>query len=127
MAADLKNMKGVSEKDRQMIADAEALLGTQPESLGPVKTLFWGSLRNDLLFPYPAYDPADRTRCDELLARLDEYLRTEQPAIEIDEEQEIPQPVIRGLFDLGVLGMTIAEERGGGGFGITSYNRVLER
>lgn len=31
------------------------------------------------------------------------------------------------LFDLGVLGMTISQEFQGGGFGITSYNRVLER
>jgi alkylation response protein AidB-like acyl-CoA dehydrogenase len=35
--------------------------------------------------------------------------------------------VIQKLFDLGVLGMTIPKEYGGGGFGITSYNRVLER
>ena len=127
MAADLKTMKGVSEKDRQMIADAEALLGTQPETLGPVKTLFWGGLRNDLLFPYAPYDAAEKARCDELLARLDTYLANEHPAIQIDQEQEIPDWVIRKLFDLGVLGMTIAKEYGGGGFGITSYNRVLER
>ena len=127
MAADLKTMKGVSEKDRQMIADAEALLGTQPETLGPIKTLFWGGLRGDLLFPYAPYDPAEKARCDELLARLDAYLTGEHPSIQIDQEQEIPDWVIRRLFDLGVLGMTIAQEYGGGGFGITSYNRVLER
>lgn len=127
MAADLKTMKGVSEKDRQMIADAEALLGKQPETLGPIKTLFWGGLRNDLLFPYAKYDPQEKKRCDELLARLDEYLRDEHPAIQIDQEQEIPQWVIKKLFDLGVLGMTIPSEYGGGGFGITSYNRALER
>ncbi len=127
MAADLKTMKGVSEKDRQMIADAEALLGKQPETLGPVKTLFWGGLRNDLLFPYAAYGEAEKKHCDELLARLDAYLASEHPSIQIDQDQEIPDWVIRKLFDLGVLGMTIPQEHGGGGFGITSYNRVLER
>lgn len=125
--ADLKDLKGVSEKDRQMIADAEALLGKEPETLGAIKTLFWGGLRNDLLFPYPAQSPDERRRCDELLARLGEYLDNEHPSVEIDQRQEIPDWVVRKLFDLGVLGMTIGPEYGGGGFGITSYNRVLER
>ncbi|HWH70804.1 MAG TPA: acyl-CoA dehydrogenase family protein, partial [Candidatus Sulfotelmatobacter sp.] len=49
------------------------------------------------------------------------------PAVQIDQEQEIPRWVIDRLFELGVLGMTIPREYGGGGFGITSYNRVLER
>src|SRR5205823_15051909 len=52
---------------------------------------------------------------------------TEHPAVEIDQKEEIPQWVIDRLFELGVLGMTIPREFGGGGLGITSYNRVLER
>ena len=127
LKTDLSRMKGVSDADRRMIEDAEALLGRQPESLGPVKSLFWGQLRRDLLFPYPEQDPDERRRCDELISNLDHYLRTEHPAVEIDQNQEIPQRVIDKLFDLGVLGMTIPREYGGGGFGITSYNRVLER
>ncbi len=125
--ADLKTLKGVSERDRQMIADAEALLGTQPDSIGAVKSLFWGRLRHDLVYPYPPYDKDEKQRCTELLGRLDAYLREEHPSTEIDQGQEIPRWVIDKLFDLGVLGMTIPAEHGGGGFGITSYNRVLER
>ncbi|MDW8263170.1 MAG: acyl-CoA dehydrogenase family protein, partial [Phycisphaerales bacterium] len=69
----------------------------------------------------------EKERCDQLLERLDHYLRTEHPAIEIDQNQEIPRWVIDRLFSLGVLGMTIPREYGGLGLGITSYNRVLER
>ncbi len=125
--ADLKNLKNVSEKDRRMIEDAEALLGPEPSSMGFVKNLFWGNLREELAFPYPETDAEETARCDQLLARLDEYLRTEHPAIQIDQEQEIPRWVIDRLFELGVLGMTIPKEYGGLGLGITSYNRVLER
>src|ERR1019366_8267629 len=66
-------------------------------------------------------------RCDRRLAALGEYLDHEHPSIQIDQDQEIPRWVIDRLFQLGVLGMTIPQEFGGGGFGITSYNRVLER
>ena len=125
--ADLKNLKGVSERDRNMIADAEALLGPEPSTMGFVKNLFWGRVRDELVFPYPQQSQEETDRCEQLLARLDTYLKTEHPAVEIDQNQEIPRWVIDKLFSLGVLGMTIPREYGGLGLGITSYNRVLER
>ncbi|HZW08405.1 MAG TPA: acyl-CoA dehydrogenase family protein [Phycisphaerales bacterium] len=124
--ADLKTMKGVSEKDRKLIAEAEALLGPEPESMGFVKNLFWGRFREEIVLPYPQVSPEESARCDQLLAELEEYLKHEHPAIQIDQEQEIPRWVIDRLFTMGVLGMTIPREFGGLGMGITSYNRVLE-
>jgi len=125
--ADIKNLKGVSESDKKLIEDAEALLGPEPTSMGFVKNLFWGNLREGLAFPYPDQEARESAECDQLLARLDDYLRTEHPATLIDQDQEIPRWVIDRLFELGVLGMTIPKEFGGLGLGITSYNRVLER
>ncbi len=124
--ADLKTMK-LAERDRKLIEDAEALLGPEPSSMGFVKNLFWGNLREELVLPYPEQDAKETAVCDQLLARLDEYLRKEHPAVLIDQEQEISRWVIDRLFELGVLGMTIPTEYGGLGLGITSYNRVLER
>jgi alkylation response protein AidB-like acyl-CoA dehydrogenase len=125
--ADLKTLKGVGEKDRKLIEDTESLLGPEPGTMGFVKNLFWGNIREELIFPYPTGSAEETARCDELIARLDRYLETEHPSIQIDQDQEIPRWVIDRLFSLGVLGMTIPQEYGGGGFGITSYNRVLER
>lgn len=124
--ADLKSMK-MSDKDRKLIEDAEALLGPEPSKMGFVKNMFWGNLRTDLVFPYPIPEAKETAACDQLLARLDDYLDNEHPAIQIDQEQEIPRWVIDRLFELGVMGMTIPKEFGGLGLGITSYNRVLER
>jgi alkylation response protein AidB-like acyl-CoA dehydrogenase len=124
LASDLKNL---SAKDRKQIEQAQEMLGPDPSSMGVVKNYFWGNCREDLLIPYPQVAAEETARCDQLLAALDEYLRTEHPAVEIDQKQEIPQWAIQRLFDLGVLGMTIPREFGGGGLGITSYNRVLER
>jgi acyl-CoA dehydrogenase family protein 9 len=109
--ADLKSLKGVSEQDRRMIADAEALLGPEPSTMGWVKNLFWGRARQELIFPYPTVSDEETARCDALLAKLDHYLRTEHPAVEIDQNEEIPRWVIQRLFDLGVLGMTIPREK----------------
>jgi alkylation response protein AidB-like acyl-CoA dehydrogenase len=124
--ADLRTLAGANEKDRRLLEDAINLLGPEPATMGVAKNYFWGNLREDLLFPYPAFDQAETARCDQLLAALDEYLATEHPSTLIDAEQEIPKWVLERLFELGVLGMTIPQEYGGGGFGITSYNRALE-
>jgi alkylation response protein AidB-like acyl-CoA dehydrogenase len=125
--ADLKSMKGISEADKKLLSEAEEWLGAEPSKMGPVKNLFWGRVKEDYYFPYPKQDAREQAECDQLLARLDDYLRNEHPAILIDQEQEIPRWVTDKLFSLGVLGMTIPKEFGGLGMGITSYNRVLER
>ncbi len=125
--ADLKSMKGISAKDAKMIADAEVLLGPDPEEMGFVQNMFWGNIREELVFPYPKNDAEETARCDQLIAALDEYLRTEHPSIPIDQDQEIPRWVIDKLFTLGVMGMTIPKEFGGLGMGVTSYVRVLEK
>ncbi|MEO0482941.1 MAG: acyl-CoA dehydrogenase family protein [Planctomycetota bacterium] len=128
--ADLKDLKGISAHDRKLIEEAESLMGPEPDSMGWLKNLFWGRVREDLLFPYPDViskeKPQEVAECDQLLARLEDYLKNEHPSIQIDQEQEMPDWVIKRLFDLGVLGMTIPKEHGGLGMGITSYNRVLE-
>lgn len=121
----LSNLKHVSEKDRKMIQDAEVMMGPDPDEIGFIKNLFYGNFRNDLVFPYPQSTPEEEAKCNALLDKLNDYLENEHPAIQIDQEEEIPQWVLDRLFDMGVMGMTIPEEFGGLGLGVTSYNRVL--
>jgi alkylation response protein AidB-like acyl-CoA dehydrogenase len=125
--ADLKNLKGISDADKKLLAQAEEWMGAEPAKMGPAKNLFWGNVKEEFYFPYPTQDAREQAECDQLLARLTDYLKNEHPSIAIDQDQEIPRWVIDRLFGLGVLGMTIPKEFGGLGMGITSYNRVLER
>jgi acyl-CoA dehydrogenase family protein 9 len=122
-----KELKKVSQKDREYIKSGLELLGPDPSTLGHMKNIFFGNINQSLVFPYPETDPEEVARCDQMIAHLDEYMRNEHPALEIDRDQAIPQHVIDRLFKLGVLGMTIPQQYGGSGLGITSYNRVLSR
>ncbi len=124
LASQLKN---VSELDRKQIEQAQEMLGPDPATMGFIKNLFWGNFRQDLVLPYPSVSSEEIARCDQLIAALDEYLRTEHPTVEIDENQEIPRWAIDRLFGLGVMGMILPQKYGGGGYGLTSYNRVLKR
>ena len=91
-----------------------------------MKSLFFGRIRSEQLLPYPTQDAKESRRTDELISRLDEFLKAEVDADKIDAEERIPQSVIDGLGKLGVLGMTVSSEFGGGGFSHTAYCRVLE-
>ena len=122
----LSNIKGVSKEDQKMIQDIETMMGPEPKDMGFIKNVFWGRFRDDLVFPYPKESRDERARCDALLEELEDYLENEHPAVEIDQEQYIPEEAIERLFDMGVMGMIIPEEYGGLGLGVTSYNRVLE-
>lgn len=121
----LSNLKGISEKDQKMIADAEVMMGPEPSEMGFIKNLFWGRFRNDLIFPYPQESAEERAACDALLAELNDYLENEHPSILIDQEEYIPQWCLDRLFEMGVMGMTVPKAYGGLGLGVSSYNRVL--
>jgi alkylation response protein AidB-like acyl-CoA dehydrogenase len=103
------------------------MLGPEPAEMGFVKNMFWGNIREELVFPYPQVSNEERFECDRILERLNKYLCDEHPSIRIDQKEEIPRWVIDRLFELGVLGMTIPREYGGLGMSATSYNRALER
>ncbi len=126
MSSTVDKLKNISEADRKQIIEAEEMLGPDPSTMGFIKNIFWGNVREDMVFPYPELDAEEIARCDKLLAGLDDYLENEHPTIAIDQEQEIPEWALKRLFETGALGMTISQEYEGGGFGITSYNRALE-
>jgi alkylation response protein AidB-like acyl-CoA dehydrogenase len=109
-----------------MIRETETMFGPEPDEMGFIKNLFWGRVREELVFPYPEVSPEEKAKADALLEELNAYLDTEHPSIQIDQEQVIPDWVIERLFDMGVMGMTVPEEYGGLGLGVASYNRVLE-
>ena len=118
----------LSAKDQQEFDKAKDLIKeTAAEDMGFVRNLFFGRLPVEKLMPYPQQDPDEAKRTDELLEKLDEFIERKIDVDQIDHDQCIPDHVIKGLGELGVLGMTVPQMYGGGGFSHTAYCRVLER
>ena len=61
-----------------------------------------------------------------MVEKVKEYCRENIDPVQIDREAVIPDSVIKGLGDVGVLGMTISPEHGGLGMSQTNYCRVME-
>ena len=114
----------VSERQSRETAEAARETEWLLPSFG--KELFLGRFRLDLIHPHPQPTPEARRRGEAFLARLEEFLRTEVDFLRIEQDAQIPDEVVRGLAELGALGMTIDEAYGGMGLTKLYYCHALE-
>ncbi len=89
------------------------------------KQLFLGDFRLDLIHPHPESDEAMRRKGEDFLAQVREFCEAKVDAQTIERDAKIPDQVIKGLKELGALGMKIPEEYGGLGLSQLYYNRAL--
>src|ERR671916_737089 len=89
------------------------------------KELFLGRFRLDLIHPQPELDEGQVGKGEAFLERLRVFLTGSVDRQLIEREARIPADVIRGLGDLGALGMKISEEYGGLGLSQVYYNKAL--
>ncbi|MCI0360244.1 MAG: acyl-CoA dehydrogenase family protein [Planctomycetaceae bacterium] len=108
----------------QQIQEAEEILGDRLQAIGFAKGLFFGQYRGERLLAYPQFDHDERT--DDLVERLREFCAREVDPVAIDRQAMIPESVVRGLGQLGVLGACLPKSCGGMELSQTAYCRVLE-
>ncbi|MEJ5167130.1 MAG: acyl-CoA dehydrogenase family protein [Thermoanaerobaculia bacterium] len=88
--------------------------------------IFCGRILNDFLYPYPALSDEERETVKFLIESFRKFAKEYIKPEEIEKEKKIPKEVIKGLGEMGILGMTIPEEYGGYGFTTAQYCRVME-
>jgi alkylation response protein AidB-like acyl-CoA dehydrogenase len=110
----------------QQKKEAEELLFSGPQTLGFAKGLFLGQFNAPMLFPYPRLKPEEEAITRQALAEVRQYCESSIDAAAIDRDALIPDSVIQGLADIGVLGMTAPKEFGGRDFSQLAYTRVME-
>jgi alkylation response protein AidB-like acyl-CoA dehydrogenase len=92
--------------------------------------IFAGVVLDSLLFPYPR--PLDERNADEArtVRRLIKSLREMEhdliDSAKFDEEETIPENVIRAFAEAGLLGLTIPKKYGGLELSSSAYARVFE-
>jgi alkylation response protein AidB-like acyl-CoA dehydrogenase len=117
-------MPAVGEKQaRQVAEEAREKEWTRP-SFG--KELFLGRFRLDLIHPHPQVSEPQRVKGEAFLEKLERFLREEVDPLQIERDSKIPDHVVKGLCDIGALGMKVDEQYGGLGLSNLFYNRALE-
>jgi alkylation response protein AidB-like acyl-CoA dehydrogenase len=113
----------VSEKESRQVAEAARETAWTKPSFG--RELYLGNFRLDLIHPHPVPSEDERQKGEAFLARLEEFCREQVDPFQIERDARIPDEVIRGLAEIGALGMKIPERYGGLGLSQVYYNRAL--
>ncbi|KPI29346.1 Butyryl-CoA dehydrogenase [Actinobacteria bacterium OK074] len=113
----------VTEREAREVAEAAREQNWRKPSFA--KELFLGRFRLDLIHPHPVPADADTRRGEEFLAALRDFCETRIDAARIEREAKIPDETIRGLKELGALGMKIDTKYGGLGLTQVYYNKAL--
>lgn len=111
-----------SEEARQV---AEAARETEWAKPSFAKELFLGRLRLDLVHPHPRPTPEQVAKGEAFMAKLESFIRANVDPLEIEHDAKIPDHVLKGLCDIGALGMKIDEKYGGLGLSHLYYVRAL--
>lgn len=90
------------------------------------KSLFFGEILEDNLFPYPQIPAADQETLTAICDAIDDFLKDKSKDFKHwDEIGEQPADFIQGLRDMGLFGLIIPEAYGGLGLSNAGYARVL--
>ncbi len=111
--------------EQEALEVAEASRETSWEQPSFMRELFLGNFRLDLIHPFPL-TREERPEFRDFYERFKRFLLEEVDSVEIETTGEYPEPVLRGLRELGAFGMKIPKEYGGLGFNQVEYGKAME-
>jgi acyl-CoA dehydrogenase family protein 9 len=91
-----------------------------------MKSLFFGEIRDDLLFPFPKMDSEVADTVRTTLDMIDRFGKDRVKSAKWDEDGEMPREIVGELSALGLMGLAVPEEWGGLGFSQSAYTRVIQ-
>ena len=93
---------------------------------GFVKSLFFGEIREDLLFPFPRLDPDVAEMVEMMNDSIGKFADSTIDSEKWDEEAAMPEEVITQVSEMGLMGLLVEEEHNGLGLPMMAYGRVFE-
>lgn len=116
----------LTDLQKKQIEQANELLFEGPDKEGFAKDLYFGRFRTESIMPYPEIPKKSRGPGDAMVKRTKNFCSEYIDPGQIDREATIRPGVIKGLGNIGVLGMTIDKQYGGAGMSQFNYCRVME-
>ncbi|MDB4890358.1 MAG: Butyryl-CoA dehydrogenase [Gemmatimonadetes bacterium] len=89
------------------------------------KGVFLGEIREDLVFPFPALRDEDAESLRMILDTFRDWAAENVDSSKLDHDAKFPEHVLKGMGELGMMGVNIPEEYGGFGAGAQVFSRVF--
>lgn len=100
-------------------------LASPDENPSFTKGVFFGEIREDLIFPFPTLSDEERESLRMVLDSFRAFASDMIDSSKFDHDGAFPTDVRIGLHELGLMGLSIPEEYGGFGAPARVYNRVF--
>jgi acyl-CoA dehydrogenase family protein 9 len=91
-----------------------------------MKSLFFGQVREDLIFPFPRLNADTVENVNMILDAVQKFGKDQVKSAEWDEKGEMPREMVGMMAEMGLLGMAVPEELGGLGLPQMAYARIFE-
>jgi acyl-CoA dehydrogenase family protein 9 len=92
-----------------------------------MKSLFFGQIREDLIFPYPALPADTGETVGMILDSIERFAKDHVKSAEWDETGEMPREIVSYLAEMGLMGLAVPEDLGGLGLPQSGYARVFQQ
>ena len=117
--------KNVGKEERASLEVAEASRQTEWKQGSFLRGLYEGKFLWNLVYPFPEQTSEDKKKGDDYLAAIEKLLREKLDPEQVDLTGEIPDEVIRKLFEMGAFALKIPESYGGLELSKINYGRVM--
>ena len=91
-----------------------------------MKTLFFGQIREDLVFPYPKLSTESADNVSMILDTVQKFAKDNVKSSEWDEKGAMPREIVTALAEMGMMGVAVPEEFGGLGLPQQAYARIFQ-
>ena len=97
-------------------------------SIAFMRSLCAGRIEQEVLFPFPAMQPAQAETLGQVLSSIDSLLEGKgEDFRRWDTQGELPREFLQELREFGLFSLIIPEDQGGLGFGNMAYSRTLQQ
>ena len=97
----------------------------KPQIESILSNLFYGQVTEEDVFPFPAFTQEQKEMCKEMVNAVDKFSEDNINTEKMDEAGFIPEEVIQGLAELGLMGLAVPEEYDGLELDYSLYARVF--
>lgn len=91
-----------------------------------MKSLFFGQVREELIFPYPKMKKEVAETVRMILDSVDRFAKEHVRSEEWDNKHQMPREILSHLAEMGMMGMGVPENLGGLGLPQTGYARIMQ-
>lgn len=91
-----------------------------------MKSLFFGQLREDLIFPFPRISKDEQETVSMVVDTVDKFAKSNFKSDEWDKKGAMPREIVTQMAELGLMGLAVPEEFGGMGLPQAGYARIMQ-